>query len=65
MDGRITENERAVIYKKASEFGISAEEIDLVLDAKKHLQQNAALGNQVKCPACGALNSGIESSPYS
>jgi hypothetical protein len=58
-DGKITENERAVIYKKAMEFGISAEEIDLVLDAKKHLQHKAVLGNQVKCPACGALNSGI------
>jgi hypothetical protein len=59
VDGKITDNERAVICKKAIEFGISAEEIDLVLDAKKHLQQKAALGNQVKCPACGALNSGI------
>jgi hypothetical protein len=63
-DGQITEKERLVILKKATEFGADSDEVEMILDGKLHQQQAAKtkekekVGNIKVCPACGAhLNS--------
>jgi uncharacterized membrane protein YebE (DUF533 family) len=33
-DGQITEKERNVIFKKAAEYGVDADEVEMVLEAK-------------------------------
>jgi predicted nucleic acid-binding Zn ribbon protein len=59
-DGQITEKERNVILKKASELGVDADEVEMVLDGKLHQQeankpkQKEKVGNIKTCPACGA-----------
>ena len=40
-DGQVTEKERNVILKKATEFGIDTDEVEMVLEGKLHqLQAN-------------------------
>jgi hypothetical protein len=59
-DEQITEKERKVILKKASEFGIDNDEIEMILDGKLHqleaTKQKARekVGNIKTCPSCGA-----------
>lgn len=59
-DGQITEKERNVILKKATELGVDADEVDMVLDGKLHQlvsnrpKQKEKLGNIQTCPACGS-----------
>jgi hypothetical protein len=59
-DGQVTEKERNVILKKATELGIDADEVEMVLDGKLHQleankpKQNEKVGNLKTCPACGA-----------
>ncbi len=59
VDGVITDQERAVIRKRALLEGVDPDEVDLLLDAevqkitKKPLTEKQ--GNIKKCPACGAI----------
>lgn len=60
-DGQLTDKERNVILKKATELGIDADEIEIVLEGRLHqIQANQAkpakekIGNIKTCPACGA-----------
>ena len=59
-DGILTDNEKKVLYKKATELGIDQAEIEMVLDAKLHLKQTEAKpksnkeGDLKKCPSCGS-----------
>ena len=60
-DGQITEKERNVILKKASELGIDADEVEMTLDGRLHQIQASQtkpikekVGNIQTCPACGA-----------
>jgi hypothetical protein len=59
-DGQITEKERNVILKKAAEFGVDADEVEMTLDGKLHQleankpKQKEKVGNIKTCPACGA-----------
>ena len=59
-DGQVTEKERNVILKKATELGIDVDEAEMVLDGKLHLleanrpKQKEKVGNIITCPACGA-----------
>ena len=56
-DGQITEKERNVILKKAAEFGVDADEVEMTLDGKLHQldasKQKEKVGNIKTCPACG------------
>jgi hypothetical protein len=58
-DGQITEKERNVILKKASELGVDADEVELILDGRLHQldaskpKQKEKVGNIKTCPACG------------
>jgi tellurite resistance protein len=58
-DGQITEKERNVILKKASELGIDTDEVEMILDGKLHQleaskpKQKEKVGNIKTCPACG------------
>ena len=58
-DGQITEKERNVILKKATELGVDTDEVD-TLDGKLHQleankpKQKEKVGNIKTCPACGA-----------
>lgn len=60
VDGEVTEKERRVIIKKATELGVDADEVEMVLDGKLHqleankLKQKEKVGNIKTCPACGA-----------
>ena len=61
-DGQITEKERAVIVKKATEFGVDQDEVEMTLDAKLHQLQVAQtkpkkekVGNLNTCPSCGSI----------
>jgi hypothetical protein len=58
-DGKITEKERNVIFKKAAEYGVDVDEVEMVLEAKKHLHEKNTNGTQIKCPACGNRISGL------
>lgn len=59
-DGQITEKERNVILKKATEFGVDNDEVEMILDGKLHQleaskpKQKEKAGNLKECPACGA-----------
>ncbi len=59
-DGQVTEKERNVILKKASELGVDADEVEMVLDGKLHQleankpKEKEKVGNIKTCPACGA-----------
>jgi hypothetical protein len=59
-DGQITEKERLVIIKKATEFGADSDEVEMILDGKLHQQQAAKpkekekVGNINTCPSCQA-----------
>jgi hypothetical protein len=60
-DGQITEKERNVILKKAAEFGLDADEVEVTLDGRLHQMQanqtkpaKEKVGNIKTCPACGA-----------
>jgi len=59
-DGQITDKERNVILKKATELGVDADEVEMVLDGKLHQletnkpKQKEKVGNIKTCPACGA-----------
>ena len=59
VDGVITDQERAVIRKRALLEGVDPDEVDLVLDAEiqKINSQNKQTKQGVvkKCPACGAI----------
>jgi hypothetical protein len=60
-DGQITEKERNVILKKATELGIDPDEVELVLDGRLHQleankpKQKEKVGNVKTCPSCGGL----------
>jgi hypothetical protein len=63
-DGQITIKERNVILKKATELGVDADEVEMVLDGKLHQleankpKQKEKVGNIKTCPACGgSINS--------
>jgi len=58
-DGKITEKERNVILKKATELGVDTDEVEMVIDGKKHLNEKKSIGSQIKCPACGNRISGL------
>lgn len=58
-DGQITEKERNVILKKATELGVDADEVEMVINAKKHLKEKDTFGSQIKCPSCGKRISGL------
>ena len=51
-DGILTEKEKQVLYKKASELGISMDEFEIILQGK--LYQSEKLHSKImKCPRCG------------
>jgi hypothetical protein len=59
-DGQITEKERNVILKKATELGVDTDEVEMILDGKLHQleagkpKQKEKVGSIKTCPACGA-----------
>lgn len=59
-DGQVTEKERNVILKKASELGVDIDEVEMILDAQLHQfvankpKDKEKVGNIKTCPACGA-----------
>ena len=58
-DGVVTDKEREILYRKADEFGVPRDELDMILDAKIHLfskerSNEASSKEHAKCPACGA-----------
>lgn len=57
-DGVISEKERKVLYAKASAEGISADEIDIIIDGRLQQMQNAEEEKKPKvdkCPVCGEI----------
>jgi hypothetical protein len=59
VDGKITDKEKSVILKNASELGIDQDEIEMYIDAKLHLYNKETTGTQIKCPSCGNKLSGL------
>lgn len=58
-DGNITDKERQVLYKKAAEFNVDPDELDMILESKLDMTTvNPRVKNkdkgQKKCPACGS-----------
>jgi hypothetical protein len=59
-DGQLTDKERTVLYRKATEFGIDQDELEIVIDSKLFLIQKNSQNNSVKfgeikkCPSCNA-----------
>lgn len=65
-DGKLTEKEKPVLFKKAEAAGIDLDEFEMVLEAKLFEKQKSdkpvtaapksdKLGDIRKCPACGAI----------
>ena len=70
-DGKLTEKEKQVLFKKAEANGIDLDEFEMVLDARLYERQKAMqapapvahdsapksnkIGDVRKCPACGAM----------
>lgn len=61
-DGRISEQGRQVLYKKAASLGVDTDELDIVLEARiAHINSKNTVNNSAstkhgelkKCPACG------------
>lgn len=65
-DGQITDKERNVIIKKATDLGVDVDEVEMVLDGKLHQmeankpKQKEKVGNIKTCPACGASVKAME-----
>jgi hypothetical protein len=59
VDGQITEKERNLILKKATDLGVDTIELEMYIEAKKHLHERNILGSQIKCPSCGNKLSGL------
>ncbi len=62
-DGVLTDQERAVIKKRALLEGIDPDEVDVLLDSKlQEMRQKAeeAVAKVRKCPACGAIISAFQ-----
>ena len=62
-DGVLTDQERAVIKKRALLEGIDPDEVDVILESKlQELQQKAdeAIAKVKKCPACGAIMGSLQ-----
>lgn len=63
-DGIITEKERNVLIRKAKELGVDQDELEMVLEAKLHLQKKngnkseneTSIAATKECPSCGAQN---------
>lgn len=62
-DGQITEKERNVILKKATELGVDVDEVEMILDAKLHqlkTKTNETKRENInKCPSCGEIIYGL------
>jgi hypothetical protein len=59
-DGDVTDKEREVLHRKAREFGIDADEVDIHLDSRLHEKGAAAKPTKaMKCPQCGAPIAGL------
>jgi hypothetical protein len=58
-DGEISASERAVLEKKATALGVDLDELNMVLEARLHLQQKegakSTRDNIIKCPACNDI----------
>ena len=68
-DGKLTEKEKQILFKKAEAAGIDLDEFEMVLDAKLFEKQQTVkasapsvaapksdkFGDVKKCPACGAI----------
>ena len=70
-DGKITPQEKQVLYKKAAKYDIDSEELDMILASRlraAHGVSAPALNNNgvKKCPSCGAIisKSNIVHCPY-
>ncbi|MBO6190753.1 MAG: hypothetical protein J6N92_08140 [Alloprevotella sp.] len=62
-DGKLTDQERAVITRRAIAEGHDPQEVALIIDARLQAlrqQQQAARPQVKKCPACGGILSGLE-----
>jgi hypothetical protein len=63
-DGQITEKERNVILRKAAEFGVDPDEVEVILDGKLHKlevskpKRSEKVGIIKTCPSCGAFIKG-------
>ena len=63
-DGQITDKERNVILRKAAEFGVDPDEVEMILDAKLHKMEaskpkrSEKVGTIKTCPSCGAYIKG-------
>lgn len=58
VDGRLSDQERAVIKKRALLEGVDPDEVDIYIDSKiqrMQLDAQEAVGKVRKCPACGAI----------
>lgn len=59
-DGRVTDQERGVLHRKAKELGVDPDEVDMVLEGKLLALRGKVEGKKLtKCPGCGASISGL------
>ena len=65
-DGVLSDKERSVLMRKAQDAGVDLDEFEMILNAKLHEMQKAAVtaapkpstnkhGEVRKCPSCGAM----------
>lgn len=68
-DGVLTDKEKEILFRKASQMGVDLDEFEMVLDGRLAKMKAASrpavpvqekVGNIKKCPACGAVLTGTE-----
>lgn len=57
VDGLITDRERMILREKGISMGLSADEVDVILDARQYEtgKSSPAISNTNKCASCGEL----------
>lgn len=57
VDGLITDRERTILCEKGISMGLSADEVDVILDARQYetRKSSPAISNTNKCASCGEL----------
>jgi hypothetical protein len=73
VDGKLSNKEKEILFKKALNYGIDLDEFEIILNAKLYKQQNQNKSNNLdldskkikdtkKCPYCGSITESFSSS---
>lgn len=59
VDGYISDKEKEVLVKKATQQGFDIDELEMILEGKQHERTFSSRPNVDKCPSCGEILKGL------